>query len=86
MSLIDDGRYWRARATESRIAADCMVDACCRQIMLGIAADYDRIAGRIEKQDAWTLGVTPTPATSGFHPAPSVQPCADPAWRGAAAP
>ena len=61
MSLIDDGRYWRARATESRIAADCMVDACCRQIMLGIAADYDRLARRIEEQDAWPVGLTAYP-------------------------
>jgi hypothetical protein len=80
MSLIDDGRYWRARADESRIAADCMVDACCRQILLGIAADYDRLAGRIEEQDVWSVGLTPTPATSRSRSPLSVFPRADPAW------
>lgn len=44
MNLIDNGAYWRARAEESRISADCMIDAGCARILRGIADDYDRIA------------------------------------------
>jgi hypothetical protein len=44
MSLIDNSAYWHARAEESRISADCMIDAGCARILRGIAEDYDRIA------------------------------------------
>src|ERR1019366_7460034 len=40
MSLIDDSSYWRARAEEARITADCMIDANCSSIMRRIAGDY----------------------------------------------
>jgi hypothetical protein len=52
MSLIDDSAYWRARANEARITADCMLDAGCRTIMLGIARDYERIMQWFEAQSA----------------------------------
>jgi hypothetical protein len=68
MSLIDDSAYWRARANESRITADCMVDAGCRHILLGIAADYGRLADRIETQDL--RGLHPPTIYAALRPAP----------------
>ncbi len=44
MSLIDNSTYWRARAEETRITADCMIDAGCARLLRSIADDYDRIA------------------------------------------
>jgi hypothetical protein len=52
MSLIDNSAYWRARAEESRITADCMTDAGCARILRGIADDYDRIAQWCEEEPA----------------------------------
>jgi hypothetical protein len=52
MSLIDNSTYWRARAEESRITADCMIDADCARILRNIADDYDRIAGWCDQRSA----------------------------------
>jgi hypothetical protein len=62
MSLIDDSAYWHTRANEARIAADCMVDVACRHILLGIAADYGRLADRITARGAWQTRATPESA------------------------
>ncbi|HVC61766.1 MAG TPA: hypothetical protein VND19_15550 [Acetobacteraceae bacterium] len=53
MSLIDNSEYWRARAHEARITADCMFDAGCRNIMLDIARDYERIMQWFEARPAF---------------------------------
>jgi len=50
MHLVDSSVYWHARAKESRISADCMIDAGCARILRGIADDYDRIARWCEAQ------------------------------------
>jgi hypothetical protein len=44
MNLMNSSAYWHARAEESRITADCMIDVGCARILRGIADDYDRIA------------------------------------------
>jgi hypothetical protein len=72
MSLIDNGEHWRARANESRITADCMFDPGCRHILLGIAADYGRLADRIETQDL--RGLHPPTIHAALRPAPRVHP------------
>jgi hypothetical protein len=47
--LVDNPGYWRARAEEARTLADSIQDSESRQIMLGIARDYDRMAQRAEE-------------------------------------
>jgi hypothetical protein len=74
MSLIDDGTHWRARARESRIAADCMAEAGCRHIMLRIAASYEQIAARIDAQDGLLTRTPPVAFASGSPPQPSASP------------
>ncbi|HTB43776.1 MAG TPA: hypothetical protein VK741_09140 [Acetobacteraceae bacterium] len=72
MSLIDNGEHWRARANESRIAAECMLDPGCQYIMLGIAAGYGRLADRIEALDV--RGFRPPPMHAELRPAPHLHP------------
>ena len=44
--LINDPKHWRARAGEARRLAAEMQDEVSKQMMLGVAADYDRLAER----------------------------------------
>ena len=46
MSLINDPTHWRDRAKEARAIADEMKDPDAKQMMLGIARDYVRLAER----------------------------------------
>jgi hypothetical protein len=46
--LINDPKHWRARAGEARRLAAEMQDEASKQMMLGIAADYDGLAERAE--------------------------------------
>ena len=48
MSLIIDPTHWRDRAKEARAIADEMKDPDAKQMMLGIARDYVRLAERAE--------------------------------------
>ena len=48
MSLIHDPKHWRDRAQEARAIADEMKDPDAKQMMLGIARDYVRLAERAE--------------------------------------
>ena len=48
MSLINDPKHWLDSAKEARAIADEMKDADAKQVMLGIARDYVRIAERAE--------------------------------------
>jgi len=41
---VDDPGYWRARAEEVRAIADDMKHSRSKEIMLGIAEDYEKIA------------------------------------------
>lgn len=47
---LEDPRYWHDRACEMRAIADDMKDAETRSIMLGLAADYDRLAERAARR------------------------------------
>jgi hypothetical protein len=46
----DDAEHWRRRAEEARAHADQMNDEKSREMMLGIAVDYDRLAARAEER------------------------------------
>jgi hypothetical protein len=48
--LVDNVEYWRGRAEETRTIAESMEDEASKNIMLGIAKDYDRMAERAEQR------------------------------------
>ena len=43
-----DPKHWRQRAAEARQLAEMMTDDVSKQMMLGIAQDYDNLATRAE--------------------------------------
>jgi hypothetical protein len=45
-SSINDPEYWRKRAEEARALATQMNDPMSKEMMLGIAKDYERLAER----------------------------------------
>ena len=45
-----DPEHWRQRAEESRVLAEQMNDETAKQIMLGIADDYEKLATRAAKR------------------------------------
>jgi hypothetical protein len=49
-SAADDPHYWYARAEESRVLAEQMVDREARRIMFGIAKSYELIAQRTDER------------------------------------
>jgi hypothetical protein len=48
--LVDNVEYWRGRAEETRTIAESIDDETPKNIMLGIAKDYDRMAERAEER------------------------------------
>ena len=46
----DDPQHWRKRAEESRARAEQMPDGDAKQMMLGIAEDYEKLAKRAEER------------------------------------
>ena len=50
LGLLDNAKYWRSRAEEARVVAESLEDAQSKQIMLGIARDYERIAELAEQR------------------------------------
>jgi len=44
VSLADNVEYWRNRAEEARVLAESLQEENSKQIMLGIARDYERMA------------------------------------------
>ena len=56
----DDAEHWRRRAEEARAHADQMSDEKSREMMLGIAVDYDRLAARAEERSR-TVAPAPGP-------------------------
>ena len=49
-SIANDPKHWRMRAEEARALADKMSDQLSKEMMLGIAEDYDRLAERAEER------------------------------------
>ena len=47
---VDDPAHWRERAREARTLADEMKDEVSRQMMLEIAAGYQRLAKHAEER------------------------------------
>ena len=42
-------KYWRNRAEEARVVADSMQDEQSKQLMFGVANEYERVAELTEK-------------------------------------
>jgi hypothetical protein len=55
-SFINDPAHWRHRAEEMRTLAEGMSSNETRQIMMRIAADYERLAERAEQRGKGTSG------------------------------
>jgi hypothetical protein len=51
-SIVNDAKHWREPAEEARVHAEVMTDAEAKRTMLGIAAEYDRLAQRAEERSA----------------------------------
>jgi hypothetical protein len=49
-SHFNDPGHWRVRAQEARALAEQMTDPVSRTMMLGVAADYERLAARAEER------------------------------------
>jgi hypothetical protein len=43
-------KYWRNRAEEARVVADSMQDEQSKQLMFGVANEYERVAELTEKR------------------------------------
>jgi hypothetical protein len=48
--IFDDPKHWRQRAEQARVLAGQMSDATSREMMLGIAQDYERLAEQAEQR------------------------------------
>ena len=48
MSHINDPKHWRHRAEEARAMAESLTDPEAKQLMLNVAADYEKLAKRAE--------------------------------------
>ena len=48
--LLDNPKYWRNRAEEARVVADSMQDQQSKELMLGIARDFERMAALAEER------------------------------------
>jgi CRISPR/Cas system-associated protein Csm6 len=49
-SIAIDPKHWRKRAEEARNLADKMNDPLSKEMMLGIAKDYEHLAERAEER------------------------------------
>ena len=49
-NLVNDPEHWKNRAEEMRATAEDVKDPMAREMMLGIAADYEKLAERAAKR------------------------------------
>lgn len=52
MPLFGSSEHWLARAKEARDMAEKITDADAKRAMLEIAADYEKVAKRVEAREA----------------------------------
>jgi hypothetical protein len=45
--LFENAEYWRSRAVEARVIAEAQPDEAAKNLMLGIAKDYELMADRV---------------------------------------
>ena len=50
-SAREDASYWRSLASEARAVAEGVMDPVAKQIMLKIAAAYERLAALVEARN-----------------------------------
>jgi|RhiMetdeSRZDD1v2_1073273.scaffolds.fasta_scaffold2504020_1 hypothetical protein len=50
-SLMLESNHWRVRANEVRAIGELMHDKLSKDMMLQLAAEYDRLAGGLEKKE-----------------------------------
>jgi hypothetical protein len=50
-SLMVESNHWRVRANEVRTIGELMHDKLSKDMMLQLAAEYDRLAGGLEKKE-----------------------------------
>ena len=50
-SVAIDSKHWRKRAEKARDLADSMSDPLAKELMLGIAKDYEFLAERAEQRE-----------------------------------
>jgi len=50
VSLVNNVEYWRSRAEDARVLAESLQEENSKQIMLGIARDYERMAELAEQR------------------------------------
>src|SRR5262245_2669068 len=48
--MLEHAKYWHSRAEEARVLAELLEDVQSKQIMLGIAGDYRRMAELAEQR------------------------------------
>jgi hypothetical protein len=58
-SIRDDPEHWRERAEEARHVAGQMSDPVAREMMLRIAADYERLAEHVQRRVTGETGRIP---------------------------
>jgi hypothetical protein len=60
---MNDAKHWRERAEEARVHAEAMTDPEAKRTMLGIAAEYERLAELAEERTEKRPDDPPTPSS-----------------------
>jgi hypothetical protein len=48
--LLDNPNYWRNRAEEARVVAESIQEQQSKEVMLGVARDFERMAALAEER------------------------------------
>ena len=46
VGVLDNPQYWHSRAVEARVVAEALTDEDAKNLMLGVAQDYELMAER----------------------------------------